>query len=93
MLANVRYGMKIATIIILLMCMGCVAVPYRGYDYDYYYPDYTYRSYDYPYYRPYYYYYPYLSPAYPDFRPYYPHYYFNYRSFGRHHGYGFGFGQ
>ena len=43
-------SMKIAAIITLLMCMGCVAVPYHGYDDDYYYPDYPYRSYDYPYY-------------------------------------------
>jgi hypothetical protein len=50
--------MRIAAVIILLLCMGCIAVLHSWYDYDYYYPDYTYRFYDYPYYSPYYSYYP-----------------------------------
>ena len=46
--------MRYVALFVVLICMGCVAVPYHGYDYDYYYPDYTYRYYS----GPYYYYYP-----------------------------------
>ena len=51
--------MRYVALFVVLICMGCVAVPYHGYDYDYYYPDYTYRYYSDPYSSgPYYYYYP-----------------------------------